>query len=215
MTSASLSHTKSQLHLARNSAAHTWKDDIQGVFLGVFLTSLAVTILKANQQLTGGTAGVAFLLHYVTGANLDILFAATNAPFLALAWKIKGWQYALRATIATFAVTTGIFFTPTFIQIDKIAPIYSAVVGGGMLGVGCLALIRHNAPVGGLGILCVLLQEKYGVSAGKIQGSIDIVIIAAALLVVSPASVIYSAIGAVFAASVIAFNHKEGRYIST
>ena len=214
MSSFTLSSTRSRT-APKNPAAHTWKDDIQGVMLGVFLTSLAVTLFKSNQQLAGGTAGISFVLHYFSHISLEVLFAATNAPFLLLAWKVKGWQYALRATFATLAVSVGIVLTPLFIHIEHVAPIYSAIVGGGLLGVGCLVLIRHNAPVGGLGILCVLLQEKYGVSAGKIQAGIDVAIMATALLIVEPLAVFYSAVGVLFAASVIAFNHKEGRYISS
>ena len=46
--------------------------------------------------LTGGTAGVAFLIHYATGWNFGLVFFAINLPFYGLAWKRMGKRFTLQ-----------------------------------------------------------------------------------------------------------------------
>ena len=73
-------------------------------------------------------------------------------------------------------------------------------------------LFRHKSSLGGFNILALIMQERFGIRAGYVQMSLDIIIVAASLTVVSPTAVLLSATGAVILNLVLAINHRPGRY---
>jgi uncharacterized membrane-anchored protein YitT (DUF2179 family) len=103
-------------------------------------------------------------------------------------------------------------WSPRLFAIDRLHPAYAAVLGGLLLGSGCLFLARHRASLGGATIVSLYLQQARGWRAGKIQMVIDCSIVLLALTVVEPGRVAYSILGAVVMNLFIAVNHKPGRY---
>lgn len=91
---------------------------------------------------------------------------------------------------------------------------YAAVMGGLLIGGGFLILFRHQASLGGMNILTLYLQDKYGISAGKLQMAIDLLIVLLSFFVVDSDKIAASIVGAVAVNVVIALNHREGRYMS-
>ena len=73
-------------------------------------------------------------------------------------------------------------------------------------------LIRHQASVGGLGILAIYLQKNRGWRAGNVQMIADGVIVAGALIVVDIEKVALSILGAFMLNLVLSINHRPGRY---
>ena len=76
-------------------------------------------------------------------------------------------------------------------------------------------LFRHQASLGGVGILAVYLQKSRGWRAGYVQLCVDAVIVLGAFFVATPTQVGISIIGAVVLNILLAINHKPGRYIAT
>lgn len=194
-------------------APHTWLDDIQGFILGTNLVALGIVLLQTNGQMTGGTAGLSFLLHYLTGWSIGAMFFVANVPFFVLAIWRMGWLFAVKSTIAVLLISLHIHFMPMLLHIDSIAPAYSAIGGGLLIGMGALAFVRHGASVGGVNILSVYMQERHKISAGKVQIAIDMSILIASIFVLAPDRLGYSVLGAVVAGMVLAMNHKPGRYM--
>ena len=85
-------------------------------------------------------------------------------------------------------------------------------VDGLLAGTGLLMLIRHHASLGGIGVLAIWLQRTRGWRAGTVQMIADCLILATALLWVSPWLVALSVLGALAVNMVIAINHRPGRY---
>jgi uncharacterized membrane-anchored protein YitT (DUF2179 family) len=104
---------------------------------------------------------------------------------------------------------------PRVLAIARIEPWFAAVTGGCAIGVGLLMLFRHRASLGGLNVLALLLQERRGWRAGRVQMALDVAIVAAALAVVEPWRVALSVLGAVALNLVVAVNHRPGRYLAT
>ena len=80
------------------------------------------------------------------------------------------------------------------------------------LGIGFVVLFRHKASLGGVNILALYLQDKSGIRAGKFQMVVDACIVTASLWVVSLPMLLVSILGAVILNSIIAMNHRPGRY---
>jgi uncharacterized membrane-anchored protein YitT (DUF2179 family) len=80
-----------------------------------------------------------------------------------------------------------------------------------MVGIGFVVLFRHKASLGGVNILALYLQDKSGIRAGKFQMVVDACIDRVAVLR-EPADAGDLYPGAVILNSIIAMNHRPGRY---
>ncbi len=192
---------------------HSWFDDAQGFLIGTVLSSLGVALFSAGGLMTSGTAGIAFLLHYLTGWGVGLMFFAINLPFFALAFWRMGWVFAAKSLTSVALLGLMVDLQPHVIQFGYIEPVYAAIAGGLLLGMGVLAFVRHGSSLGGINILAVYLQQTRGIRAGKLQMVIDVLITIAAFLVLPVDRVLYSILGAVLLGAVLAINHKPGRYM--
>ncbi|WP_431097466.1 YitT family protein [Polaromonas aquatica] len=194
---------------------HTLFDDAQGIFTGTLFVSLAMVIFNQAGLLTGGTAGVAFVLHYATGVSFGKLFFLVNLPFYWFSWTRMGREFTIKTFLSIALLSLLADWSPKVFDIADIHPLYAALVGGLLLGTGCLFLARHRASLGGATIVTLYLQEKHGWRAGKIQMAIDSVVVLMALAVVPPERVAYSVMAAVLMSLFLWVNHKPGRYTVT
>jgi uncharacterized membrane-anchored protein YitT (DUF2179 family) len=194
---------------------HTLLDEIQGIVTGALFFSLALHFLLAAGLMTGGTPGIAFLVHYLTGLPIGPVLFALNIPFYVFAWSALGATFTLKTLAAVTLVALFTAWLPSLLTIGAINPVFSAVIGGLCAGVAILMLIRHQASLGGLNVLAVFLQKRFGWSAGIVQGLADALILSCALLAVSPSRVGLSMLAAAALNAVIAINHRQGRYYGT
>lgn len=194
------------------AAGHTLFEDAQALFAGTLFVSLALVLFAQVGLLTGGTAGVAFVLHYATGISLGKLFFLINLPFYWFAWRRMGREFTLKTFLSICLLSAMTEWSPRLFAIERLDPAYAAVLGGLLLGSGCLFLARHRASLGGATIVCLYLQKARGWRAGKVQMAIDCSIVVLALTVVEPARVAYSVLAAVVMNLFMAVNHKPGRY---
>ncbi len=193
--------------------AHRLHEDIAAVFTGTLIVALGVAFLSKATLLTGGTAGLSLLLQYATGFEFGSLFLAVNLPFYALSILRMGWKLTVRTFLAVLMVSYLTTLTTAWVGIDYLNPIYAAVAGGMLVGLGLLILFRHRTSLGGVNILALYAQECYGLSAGYVQLAIDGLILLASLFVVTLEQFALSLLATIVINLVIATNHKPGRYL--
>lgn len=191
---------------------HSTVEDTVALFTGVLLISVGVAFFTSAGLLTGGTAGLAFLLHYATGISFGKLFFALNLPFYWLAWRKMGRAFTVKTFLAILLLSVLTELQTRFLLITELQPLYAAIAGGLITGTGFLVLFRHRCSLGGVGILALYLQDRYGWRAGKVQMGVDCCIVALALFTVHPMQVAWSIVGAVALNLVLAMNHRPGRY---
>ena len=194
---------------------HSLTEDAIAVFTGVLLISVGIAFFTSAGLLTGGTAGLAFLLHYGTGISFGKVFFVLNLPFYWLALRKLGRAFTLKTFMAVLLLSLLTDLQSQFLQFAQIQPLYAAIAGGFITGTGFLVLFRHRCSLGGVGILALYLQERYGWRAGKVQMAIDCIIVLLALWTVEPLRVLWSIVGAVALNLVLTMNHRPGRYMST
>ncbi|WP_043529224.1 YitT family protein [Litchfieldella xinjiangensis] len=192
---------------------HRLHEDLLAILLGTLFVSLGVSFYTQATLLTGSTAGVALLLQYATGWRFGIWFFLINLPFYYLAIRRMGWPFTLRTFLAIGLVSLFSELTGRWIHIDYLAPFYAALMGGSLVGIGMLVLFRHRTSLGGINILVLFLQERYGWRAGYVQLGIDGLILLTALAMLPLDRVALSVLGALALNMIIAMNHKPGRYI--
>ncbi|MFT4109462.1 YitT family protein [Propionicimonas sp.] len=192
---------------------HTLVEDVFGLVSGTFVASLGIYLLKSAHAVTGGTAGLSLLLTYASGWSFGVLYLLTNLPFLVLAIRAKGWDFALRTLVSIGLVSGFAYLHPLMLPPAPLNPVYATLVGNLLAGVGMLMVFRHRSSLGGLNTLALIVQDRFGWRAGYVQLAMDAVIILSALSVVPAGNVALSAAGAVLLNVVLAFNHRPGRYL--
>lgn len=196
------------------AAPHTLTEDAVALFTGVLLISMGVALFSAAGLLTGGTAGLAFLLHYATGIGFGKIFFVLNLPFYWLALRKLGRAFTVKTFAAVLLLSLITEVQGQWLQFAQLQPLYAAVAGGLVTGTGFLVLFRHRCSLGGVGIAALYLQDRYGWRAGKVQMAVDCGIVLLALWTVEPLRVAWSIVGAVALNLVLAMNHRPGRYMA-
>ena len=191
---------------------HTVVDDLQAGATAVLLVSLGLTLLGSAHLMTGGTPGLGFLLSYATGWPLGLTMFFVNLPFYVLGWRVMGARFALKTLGAVTALSLGVELVRRSLAVS-VDPLYAAVAGGVLIGTGLLVMFRHKASFGGVNILSLCVQERFGLSAGKVQLAIDAGILAAAFAVMDVRRVAWSLLGSAAVNAVLIWNHKPGRYL--
>lgn len=192
---------------------HTLLEDIFAILIGTSMVALGIMLFSHATLITGSTAGIALLLQYATGVQFGVLFFIINLPFYVLAALRMGWPFTLKTIASVVLVSAFSALFPQWLEVDAVEPIFAALVGGTLIGLGILSLFRHKASVGGVNILSLYLQERFGPRAGYIQLGIDAVILVVACFVVPLDRVLLSLLGALVLNMIVGLNHKPGRYM--
>ncbi len=193
---------------------HSLLEDAQGLFAGTALVALGLAFLQHLGLVTGQLAGLALLISIWTGAAFGPVFFVLNLPFYWLAVKRMGWGFTLRTFIAVALVTLFSMIQPQVLSFAMVDPLVGAILAGLASGAGMLAVFRHRASLGGVGIVALYLQDRTGFRAGWTQLCVDLVVFALALFTLPLPAVALSLLGAVVLNGVIAINHRRDRYIA-
>lgn len=198
---------------ASTAVAHSWLDDAHALIAGSLFVALGLTMFAHAGLLTGGVAGVAFLLDYAGGPGIAWGFFVLNLPFYWLAWRRLGAEFTVKSFIAVGLVSACTALAPRVVRFEVLDPWVASVLGGFLIGFGLLALLRHRASVGGVNILAQWLQQTRGLRAGKVQMAVDVAVVLAALFIVEPQRLLQSMVGALAIGAILTLNHRPGRYL--
>ncbi|MBC7276289.1 YitT family protein [Nocardioides sp.] len=193
---------------------HTLVEDALGYVTSIVVTSLGLYLIQTVGAVTGGTAGLSLLVSYWTGLPFEVLFVLVNLPFFGLALSKKGVWFTVRSLGCVIAVSAMTRVHADLLPLYGLDTIYGVVAGNLLVGIGLLVIFRHGASLGGFNVLALVLQERLDLRAGYVQMGLDLSVILLALAVVSPATVLLSALGAVILNIILAFNHRPGRYLA-
>ncbi|MEK8048221.1 YitT family protein [Ideonella margarita] len=193
---------------------HAWYDDAQALLIGTLFVSLGLLMFRHVGLMTGGTVGLALLVKFASGWAFGPVFFAINLPFYWLAWKRMGLRFTVKTLTAVSLLALLSETLPQWISLQAIHPVFAALVGGLLIGTGFIILFRHKASLGGLNMLVLWLQDRFGWRAGVVQMALDALILLAAWPWVDAQRLALSVLAAVAMNVALAVNHKPGRYIA-
>jgi len=194
------------------SFPHSRVEDCLALLVGTVMISFGLLLLRTGGIMTGGTAGIALLLHYAFGFAFGVVFFLLNVPFFYLAVRRMGWAFSLKTFLCIGLVSLFSDHLAGLISFAHVQPLYAAVMGNIILGTGFLILFRHRASLGGLNILALYLQQRFGWRAGWLQMGSDVLILSLSLTTVSLPVLAVSVVGVVVLNLIVALNHRAGRY---
>ena len=193
---------------------HSKIEDGLAMLIGTFILSFAMTLLQQAGIMTGGTAGLSLLIHYITDLKFGILFFLINIPFYYFAYQKMGMALVIKTFIAVALLAGFTEIIAHFFHLSSVNPIYATIFANVLMGVSFLILFRHRSSLGGVNLLALYLQERFKIPAGKVQMAIDVVILLTSLFFVDWQLILVSILGAIILNSIILLNHKSSRYVA-
>ena len=80
--------------------------DYLTITFGLILYALAFTVFLLPYKLTtGGVTGIATIIYYSTGLEIQNVYFVVNVLFLVVALKILGLKFLMKTIYAVFVVT--------------------------------------------------------------------------------------------------------------
>jgi uncharacterized membrane-anchored protein YitT (DUF2179 family) len=192
---------------------HSVMEDFFALLCAGLFVSFGIFLFQSQNLMIGGAAGIALLGTYVLPIDFGVLFFVINLPFYLLAWKKISHRFTLNTFISVTTVSLLTGKIQDFISISQINPLFAAVLGGFMIGVGMLIMFRHASSLGGLGILAYYLQQHYNLRAGTFQLVVDSVILSLSLFFIQWQLMLISILAAFCLNMVISLNHRPERYL--
>ncbi|MEL0629551.1 YitT family protein [Psychromonas aquatilis] len=156
------------------------------ILLGTLLLALSVVLFFIpNQLTTGGTPGMAILLHHLTGFTMSSMVMAINIPLLLWGTKFIGKQFAIKTIITLLLMSFFIdFFTQIFQDTVLTHNIFLASIFGGItIGFGVGLIIKGNSSAGGSTIIAKIAHKKMQIKPAKSMLIIDFIIIVLSIYV--------------------------------
>ncbi|WP_167577732.1 YitT family protein [Ammoniphilus sp. YIM 78166] len=135
-----------------------------------FITALAFNyLIIPNDILSGGLTGITIVINYFTGWGVGLLYFLFNIPIFIWAYRELGRRFILYSGIAVIVLSIFIDFLPPqpiYITED---PMLAAIYGGILLGVSVVLWLRIGGSGGGMDIVSVILNKRYGLSVGQVS----------------------------------------------
>jgi len=153
------------------------------ITLGSFLLALGVVgLLAPNQIATGGTAGLAIVLHHVFNLPIGILMVAINVPLLLLGLKFLGKKFAIRSIICILLIVIFVDVQAELIQVPSFTDnlLLATLYGGVLVGLGLGFIFKGGGSAGGGTILAKIITSKFHIKTGSVILFLDAIVVASA-----------------------------------
>ncbi len=151
----------------------------------LFLAAGVVLLLLPNKIASGGTPGMAILLHFLTGLPTGSLMLLINIPLLLLGARLLGKGFAIRTVIAIVLTSSLIDLFAEILQLEPLSQntLLAALFGGISVGIGVGLVLRGNASAGGSTIIARIVAARSHLKPGKVILGLDVLIIISSGLV--------------------------------
>lgn len=166
------------------------------ILLGSLIYSLSVNIfIVPHKFLSGGVAGIALLLQYVTDIPSGYFTLLINIPIFFFGIKVINKEFGILSFIGMISMSIFLVLTKditNFIRVDDL--LISCISGGVLCGVGMAIIFLNKASEGGTDIIAIALKKKYGVNLGSMTFILNAIIVFTGLLLNDLTITIYTLI---------------------
>jgi uncharacterized membrane-anchored protein YitT (DUF2179 family) len=151
-------------------------------------------VLVPARLFTGGITGVAILMNYhYPIANIGLSYFLLNIPLAVLGWTTisRRFIYYTFFGMAFFSLAAGIL-QPAPLPLED--PLLSALLAAVICGVGNGMVLRSIGSAGGIDILAIYLNKRFGLRVGTIMFAANALVILAGTYLHDLALSLYSLI---------------------
>ncbi|WP_299337099.1 YitT family protein [uncultured Psychroserpens sp.] len=161
------------------------------VALGIVLASIGLkAFLLPNGFMDGGVTGIALLVNSFVNINISYLLIAFSIPFLILGYFTVSKRIIIKSVISILGLALFIHFENfETITNDKFL---ISIFGGLFLGAGIGIAIRNGSVLDGSEILGVFVNDRFGISIGKVILVFNVILFAITAILISTEIAMYS-----------------------
>lgn len=136
--------------------------------------AIGMVALPLNISL-GGTSGLGRILSALIPIRLSVWVMILNITLFALAFFMVGRKFAMKTLFSAimFPVLLEVFSRFTVMTVLKDDLLLGSVIAGILLGTGGGLILRGNGSCGGLDIIAIILNEKFGFPTAFLVGLFD------------------------------------------
>jgi len=153
------------------------------IALGSFAMAFGVVaFLSPNHVATGGTAGLAIVLHNVINLPIGVLMALINIPLLAVSLKYLGKKFALKTIICIGFIVLFVDALSHWIHLPALSNnlMLATLYGGLTIGLGLGLIFKGGASAGGGTILAKIIAANSSVKTSTVILILDALVVASA-----------------------------------
>ncbi len=150
------------------------------ILIGSFLLALGVVgFLSPNKIATGGTAGLAIILHYVLNLPIGLLMALINIPLLLVSIKYLGKKFAFKSMFAIGFIVIFVDLLKEGVNISAFSNdlILATLYGGVIIGVGLGLIFKGGGSAGGGTILAKIITSKFDIKTSDVIMLLDGIVV--------------------------------------
>lgn len=161
------------------------------ILLGITLASIGLkAFLLPNGFMDGGVTGMALLVRTQIDIKLSLLLIIFSIPFLILGYFTVAKRIVIKSVVSILGLALFIYFENfQTITEDKLL---IAIFGGLFLGLGIGIAIRNGSVLDGSEILGVFINDRFGISIGKVILVFNIILFTITAFIVSVEIALYS-----------------------
>ena len=161
--------------------------DYMMIALGMLMYSIGWTVfLLPNDITTGGVPGIASIVYWATGVNVQYTYFAINGALLIASLIILGWKFSVKTVFAVFTMTTILPIiqgATAGLHLLHDQPFMACVIGASFCGGGIGVAFSANGSSGGTDIVAAIINKYRDITLGRVILMTDMVIISSSYLV--------------------------------
>lgn len=153
---------------------------------GSLIMALAVVgFLAPNNVATGGTAGLAIVLHHVFDLPTGILMAIINVPLLMMSLKYLGKTFAIKTIVCIAFVVVFVDVMAEVVRLPNLSNniMLATLYGGVTIGAGLGLIFRGGASAGGGTILAKIISSNTNIKTSTVVLILDAMVVVSAGIV--------------------------------
>lgn len=133
------------------------------IIIGCLLAAAAYNLFLIPMNfLSGGLAGIAFILYYLFNLPIGIMNFLLNIPILYIAYRYFGRLYFFDTILGTILFSVALDLTAFLNAYPPLSePMLCAIVGGVISGIGFGLIFRSNCNTGGVDVIAALIKKLY------------------------------------------------------
>lgn len=175
--------------LSVSSRQLMWREmhDYLMIALGMLSYAIGWTVfLLSNDITTGGVPGIASIVYWATGLNVQYTYFAINGGLLVASLIILGWRFSVKTIFAVFVMTTILPIiqgATAGLHLLYDQPFMACVIGASFCGGGIGITFSANGSSGGTDIIAAIINKYRDITLGRVILMTDMIIISSSYFV--------------------------------
>ena len=156
------------------------------ILLGSFVVAFGIVgFLSPNHIATGGTAGLAIVLHSLINLPIGVLMALVNVPLILVGLNYLGKGFAIKTIICIGFIVICVDALNQWIHLPSLSSnlMLATLYGGVTVGTGLGLIFKGGASAGGGTILAKIIAAHTSLKTSSIILILDALVVASAGLV--------------------------------